>query len=62
MVKCIERNQGMIYYIFNDNGRKMNVIVDQLFEKLKMEKRIGLLTFEIRKKSDLVSDITRDYL
>ena len=62
MVKCIERNQGIIYYIFNDNGRKMNVIVDQLFEKLKMEKRIGLLTFEIRKKSDLVSDITRDYL
>ena len=62
MVKCIERNQGMIYYIFNDNGRKMNVIVDQLFEKLKMEKRIGLLTFEIRKKSDLVSDITSDYL
>ena len=52
----------MIYYIFNDYGRKMNVIVDQLFEKLKMEKRIGLLTFEIRKKSDLVSDITRDYL
>ena len=62
MVKCIEINQGMIYYIFNDYGRKMNVIVDQLFEKLKMEKRIGLLTFEIRKKSDLVSDITRDYL